>query len=102
MYSKISEFYSKDLGKTYVFNGYAGADSANRLNVRVIAKKAWQYHFCRNMFINIHKKELNNFSPDFTIINASDVINEDFENDGMNSLIFNMFTPMRVFHVSNI
>ena len=34
--------------KTYVFEGYAGADKAHQLNVRIIAKKAWQYLFCRN------------------------------------------------------
>ena len=45
------------------------------LSVRVIEKKAWQYHFCRNMFIN-NTDTLDKFNTDFTIINASDVINE--------------------------
>ena len=45
------------LTKTYVFEGYAGSDLDYKLPIRVVAKKAWQYMFCRNMFINIKKIE---------------------------------------------
>jgi len=91
LYKKVIDFYYSNNGNTYIFNGFAGADHENRLSVRVYAKKAWQYHFCRNMFINLTDDATNNFSPDFTIINASDIINEDFKKDKMNSEVFVIF-----------
>ena len=42
------------------------------------------------MFIN-KSDELNDFNPGFTIINASDVINEDFKKYNMNSEVFVIF-----------
>jgi len=90
LHNKVINYYKNNKDKTYVFEGFAGADSEYTLPIRVIAKKAWQYMFCRNMFIN--KNEDNNgFCPEFTIINASDVINDDFVNDGMNSEVFVIF-----------
>ena len=91
LYSKIIKYFNEDDNNTYVFNGFAGADPDYRLSVRVVAKKAWQYHFCRNMFINADQNELKNFSPDFTIINASDIINDQFIQDEMNSEVFIVF-----------
>ena len=74
LYNKVVHYYKNDYKKTYVFEGFAGADTENQLNVRVIAKKAWQFMFCRNMFINSnHNKQDASFKPDFTIINASDI-----------------------------
>ena len=43
------------------------------------------------MFIRPQEGELNGFSPDFTIINASDVKNIDFERHGLNSETFIIF-----------
>ena len=91
LYKKVIEYYNNDDGNTYIFNGFAGADEKHKLAVRVYAKKAWQYHFCRNMFINTDLKNTPNFSPDFTIINASDIINEEYKNDNMNSEVFIIF-----------
>ena len=52
LYEKVTGYYNThNNSKTYVFDGFAGADPAYRLNVRIIAKKAWQVHFCHNMFI---------------------------------------------------
>jgi len=90
LYDKIIDYYKNSLDITYVFEGYAGSDLDYKLPIRVIAKKAWQYMFCRNMFINIGKKS-KNFKSEFTIINASDVINEDFKIDKMNSEVFIIF-----------
>ena len=73
-----------------MFEGYAGADDVYKLPIRVVAKKAWQYLFCRNMFINQNKNETD-INPQFTIINASDIINNDFKEDGMNSEVFIIF-----------
>ncbi len=90
LYNKIMHYYKSNNNRTYVFQGFAGADSDNQIKVRVIAKKAWQYLFCRNMFIEMDKED-DDFSPDFTIINASDVINDNYLDDGMNSEVFVIF-----------
>ena len=92
LYKKVTDFYnSNDQTKTYVFDGFAGADPKYSLNVRIIAKKAWQAHFVHNMFIRPKNGELDGFLPGFTIINASDVKNEDFKELGMHSETFIIF-----------
>ena len=92
LYEKVVNYYnSADGSKTYVFDGFAGADPNYSLNVRIIAKKAWQAHFVHNMFIRSENGELKDFKPGFTIINASDVTNENFEEFGMNSETFILF-----------
>ena len=92
LYDKVIQYYNNSSNSsTYVFDGFAGADMDYRLNVRIIAKKAWQAHFCNNMFIRPELKELDQFSPDFTIINASDVHNENFIKHGLNSETFILF-----------
>ena len=63
LYEKVTGYYNTHSdNKTYVFDGFAGADPKYRLNVRIIAKKAWQAHFCNNMFIRPENTELQNFS----------------------------------------
>ena len=92
LYDKVTQYYnSENLSKTYIFDGYAGADPQYALNVRFIAKKAWQSHFVHNMFIRPDKKQLIEFDPSFTIINASEVFNEDYEKFGMHSETFIIF-----------
>jgi len=92
LYEKIKVFYnSNDHSKTYVFDGFAGADPKYSLNVRIIAKKAWQAHFVHNMFIRPQNGDLKRFQPGFTIINASDVKNDNFQKLGMNSETFIIF-----------
>ena len=92
LYDKVVDYYNtSDNSKTYVFDGFAGADPRYALNVRIIAKKAWQAHFVHNMFIRPESGELDDFQPGFTIINASDVKNEDFHEYGMNSETFIIF-----------
>ena len=70
LYNKATGFYNSSNSMTYIFDGFAGADPAYRIAVRIIAKKAWQAHFAHNMFIRPVGKELEGFDPDFTIINA--------------------------------
>ena len=92
LYEQVVDYYNhSDDSNTYVFDGFAGADPTYRLNVRIIAKKAWQAHFAHNMFIRPEKGELDGFNPDFTIINASDVYNQKFEAHGMHSKTFIIF-----------
>ncbi len=91
LYSSVVDYYNNDNSKTYLFDGFAGFDPSHSINVRIIAKRAWQAHFVNNMFIRPEKKELDNFSPDFTIINASSVQNKEFKKHGMNSETFIIF-----------
>ena len=91
LYSSVVDYYNNDNSKTYLFDGFAGFDPSHSINVRIIAKRAWQAHFVNNMFIRPEKNELDNFSPDFTIINASSVQNKEFKKHGMNSETFIIF-----------
>ena len=45
----------------------------------MVTKKAWQSLFVNNMFIRPKKEDLENFTPDFTIINAYDVKEKDWK-----------------------
>ena len=57
----------------FIQNCYAGADMANRLKVRVITENAWHNLFARNMFIQPRADELDDFEPDFTVLQAPSV-----------------------------
>jgi len=91
LYEKATGFYNSSTSRTYMFDGFAGADPAYRIAVRIIAKKAWQAHFAHNMFIRPKAGELEGFVPDFTIINASDIHNDDYQKHGLNSKTFILF-----------
>ena len=92
LYNQIIDYYNhNNESKTYVYDGKAGADPNYSLNVRIIAKKAWQAHFVRNMFINTDVDDLREFDPGFTIINASEVKNTRFQEFNMNSETFIIF-----------
>ncbi len=60
----------KDLNdKTlYVRDAYVCASQKHRLNIRVVNTKAWHNLFCYNMFLRPNQEELENFTPNFTII----------------------------------
>ena len=92
LYNQIIDYYNQNNeSKTYVYDGKAGADPNYSLNVRIIAKKAWQAHFVRNMFINTDVDDPGEFDPGFTIINASGVKNTRFQEFNMNSETFIIF-----------
>jgi len=42
LYNKVIDFYNNADTKTYIFDGYAGADDRYKMPIRIIAKKAWQ------------------------------------------------------------
>lgn len=89
LYEKVTNYYkNKDI---YVFDGYAGTNPDSRISLRVVSEKAWQHHFCTNMFIRPEKKDLENLVPEFTIINACAVKNEKFKEHGLNSDVFVIF-----------
>jgi len=94
LYDEVVSYYNSSDSKTYVFDGYAGADKKYQLPIRVIAQKSWQAHFANNMFIRQDQKiEPENFNPEFTIINASGFKNKKYIEMNMNSenfIIFNI------------
>ncbi len=91
LYTSVIDYYNSDDSKTYIFDGFAGFDPAYSINVRIIAKRAWQAHFVNNMFIRPEMDQLKDFAPDFTIINASSVQNKAFKEHRMNSETFILF-----------
>ena len=93
LYDKVVSYYNskKDDDKSYIFDGFGGDHTDFTLPLRVIASCPWQAFFCNNMFIRPSHEELKNFDPEFTIINASEVQNVDFEKHGMNSETFIIF-----------
>jgi phosphoenolpyruvate carboxykinase (ATP) len=62
--------------KIYVKDAYAGDHPDYMLRLRVINTLAWHNLFCNNLFIRPNVKELENFDPTFTIINAPDFLSD--------------------------
>jgi phosphoenolpyruvate carboxykinase (ATP) len=54
----------------YVKDVYACADPTYRMNIRVVAEKPWSAQFAGNMFLRPTKAELEQFEPEWNIINA--------------------------------
>lgn len=77
--------------KLYVVDGFCGASADTCLRVRFIMEVAWQAHFVKNMFIRPSDEQLENFEPDFVVINGSRTSNPHWEAHGMNSETFVAF-----------
>jgi len=75
----------------YVQDAFAGASKNSKKSIRVIAEIAWQAHFVKNMFIRPTKEELENFKPDFTLYVASEAVNNEWKEQGLNSEVFVVF-----------
>ena len=68
LYNKMIRFL---IDKTvYLRDAWACAASDYRLNIRIVNTLAWHNLFCHNLFLRPSEKSLENFSPDFTIINV--------------------------------
>jgi phosphoenolpyruvate carboxykinase (ATP) len=77
--------------KLYIFDGFCGANEDTRLKVRFIMEVAWQCHFVTNMFIRPTEAELENFEPDFVIMNASKATNPNWKSQNLHSEVFIAF-----------
>lgn len=71
--------------RLFVIDGFCGANPDTRLNVRIITEVAWQAHFVKNMFIRPTEAELENFEPDFVVMNGAKATNPNYEKHGLNS-----------------
>ncbi len=73
---KGNDYYVQDL--------YGGADPAHRLDVRVVSELAWHNLFIRHLLRRPDRDELDEFEPEFTIINCP-TFNADAERHGCRS-----------------
>lgn len=55
-------------GDLFVFNGFAGADPAHRLPIRIITRYAWHSLFAHQLFLRATPAELAAHSPAFTLL----------------------------------
>ena len=68
LYTKVITYLNdKEL---YVRDSYVCADSKYRVNIRVINEYPWSNFFAYNMFMRPTASELENFTPEWTIVNA--------------------------------
>ena len=77
--------------KLYVMDGFCGANKDTRISVRLVTEVAWMAHFFKNMFILPTAQELENFKPDWTILNACKTTCSDFAKVGLRSEVFVAF-----------
>ncbi|MDE6303539.1 MAG: phosphoenolpyruvate carboxykinase (ATP), partial [Paramuribaculum sp.] len=83
----------------YVVDAFCGTNPDTRLAVRFVMEVAWQAHFVTNMFIRPTKEELDNFTPDFVVLNASKAKVENWKELGINSetcVAFNLTERMQL------
>lgn len=57
-------------GTYYVQDLFGGADPEHRLDVRVVTELAWHGLFIRHLLRRPERDELDNFTPDWTIVNC--------------------------------
>lgn len=93
LYEKaVKHFNTRDTA--YVFDGYCGANPDSQKKIRFVHEMAWQQHFVTNMFIRPETEaEIEDFDPDFTIINCCSQVAEDWERMGLHSdtaVVFNV------------
>ena len=68
LYDKVVDYLSEK--EIFVRDCYACADENYKLNIRVVNEYPWSNMFAYNMFLRPTEKELENFSPEWTVINA--------------------------------
>ncbi len=85
LYNKVIAYLGgKEL---YVRDAYVCADQNYRTNIRVVNEHPWSNLFCYNMFLRPDASQLDDFSPDWKIVNAPD-FEADPELDGTRSKNF--------------
>jgi phosphoenolpyruvate carboxykinase (ATP) len=85
--------------RLFIVDAYCGADKETRLKVRFLTEVAWQAHFVKNMFIRPDEDELQDFEPDFVVMNGAKATNPNWEEQGLNSenfVAFNLTERMQL------
>ncbi|MDO4960475.1 MAG: phosphoenolpyruvate carboxykinase (ATP) [Eubacteriales bacterium] len=86
-WAALKDIAKKELSdkELYVVDAFCGANKDTRMAVRFIVEVAWQAHFIKNMFIVPTAEELEGFTPDFVVYNASKAKVENYKELGINS-----------------
>ena len=97
----VKDIAKKELSnkRLFVIDGFCGANEDTRMAVRFIMEVAWQAHFVKNMFIRPTEAELENFTPDFIVYNASKAKVENYQELCLNSetaVVFNVTSKEQV------
>jgi len=85
--------------RLFVVDTFCGANPDSQLKVRFITEVAWQAHFVTNMFIRPEADQLDDYQPDFVVLNASKTVNPDWQAQGLNSenfVAFNLSERMQI------
>ncbi|WP_371187725.1 phosphoenolpyruvate carboxykinase (ATP) [Thalassotalea maritima] len=85
--------------RLFVVDTFCGANEDTRLKVRFITEVAWQAHFVKNMFIRPSDEELENYEPDFVVMNGAKTNNPNWQQQGLNSenfVAFNLTERMQL------
>ena len=77
--------------RLFIIDAFCGANEDTRLKVRFVTEVAWQAHFVKNMFIRPSQEELKTFEPDFVVMNGAKVVNDKWQEQGLNSENFVAF-----------
>lgn len=93
VWSELKDLVTGQLSgkRLFVVDTFCGADPDTRLKVRFITEVAWQAHFVKNMFIRPTEEELQDYEPDFVVMNGAKVTNPNWEKHGLNSENFVAF-----------
>lgn len=93
VWSHLKGLVTKQLSgkRLFIIDAFCGANADTRLKVRFITEVAWQAHFVKNMFIRPSDEELQNFTPDFIVMNGAKCTNPDWQAQGLNSENFVAF-----------
>ena len=68
LYDKVIAYLNEK--KLFVRDSYACADPDYKLNIRVINEYPWSNMFAYNMFLRPSEEELEDFDPEWTVVNA--------------------------------
>ncbi len=68
LYNKVTDYLSEK--EVFVRDSYACADDDYRTNIRVINEYPWSNMFAYNMFLRPTPAELENFAPEWVVVNA--------------------------------
>ena len=92
-WQSLKELVTKQLSskRLFVVDAFCGANEDTRLAVRIVTEVAWQAHFVTNMFIRPTAAELENFKPDFVVMNGAKCTNPNWKEQGLNSENFVAF-----------
>lgn len=93
VWSALKDLVTQQLSgkRLFIIDAFCGANPDSRLKVRFITEVAWQAHFVKNMFIRPDESELENFEPDFIVMNGAKCTNPNWQQQGLNSENFVAF-----------